>query len=196
MLVRAFQIHIGSVTGKLWTHVNHGSVGGTGVEPHVQGIRDFFVVIRVSAQNVAGVEIPPRLNAVNFDALRHFFHQFQGVRMQFMRLFMHKQRHRHAPGTLTGDTPVRTVSHHGFNTRLAPVRDPLHAFDLFQGLLAQAFLIHADEPLWGRTEDDRRLVTPAAWVAVLHFLNVQQCAALTQHLHDNVVRFEDVYPVQ
>ena len=53
--------------------------------------------------------------------------------------------------------------------RAAPVRDPLHAFDLFQRLLAQALLIHADEPLRGRTEDDWRLVTPAARIAVLHF---------------------------
>ena len=116
--------------------------------------------------------------------------------MQLLRLFMYEQRHRHAPGTLTGDTPVRTVSHHGFDTRLAPVRDPLHAFDLFQRLLAQAFLIHADEPLRGRTEDDRGLVTPAARIAVLHFFNVQQRAAGAQHVDDDVVRFEDVDTVQ
>ncbi|MNC11785.1 hypothetical protein D3C75_594920 [compost metagenome] len=75
--------------------------------------------------------------------------------MQFLRLFMYEQRHWHAPGTLTGDTPVRTVGNHRFDTRLAPVRDPLHAFDFGKGLRAQAFLIHADEPLRGRTEDDR-----------------------------------------
>lgn len=80
--------------------------------------------------------------------------------------------------------------------RAAPVRDPLHAFDLFQRLLAQALLIHADEPLRGRTEDDWRLVTPAARIAVLHFFNVQQRAAGAQHVDNNVVRFEDVDAVQ
>ncbi|MNS82759.1 hypothetical protein D3C72_1165130 [compost metagenome] len=109
---------------------------------------------------------------------------------------MNEQGHRHAPGTLTGDTPVRAVSDHRFDTRLAPIWDPLHAFDLFQRLLAQALLIHADEPLWGRTEDDRRLVTPAARIAVLHLLNVQQRAAGAQHVDDNVVSFEDVDTVQ
>ncbi len=116
--------------------------------------------------------------------------------MQFLGLFMHEQRHRHAPGTLTGDTPVRTVGHHGFDTRLAPVRDPLHAFDLRKRLRAQAFLIHADKPLRGRTEDDRSLVTPAARIAVLHFFNVQQRAVVTQHVDDDVVGFEDVDAVQ
>ncbi len=66
----------------------------------------------------------------------------------------------------------------------------------FQRLLAQALLIHADEPLRGRTEDDWRLVTPAARIAVLHFFNVQQRAAGAQHVDNNVVRFEDVDAVQ
>ena len=116
--------------------------------------------------------------------------------MQFVGFFVHEQRHRHAPGTLTGDTPVRAVSDHRFDTRLAPVRDPLHAFDLFQRLRAQTFLIHAHEPLRGGAEDDRRLVAPAARIAVLHFFHMQQRAALTQHLNDDIVGFEDVDTVQ
>src|SRR5690606_36082925 len=138
----------------------------------------------------------PRLDAIHFNAFGDFFHQLQRARVQLLRLFVNEQGHRHTPGTLTGDTPVRAVSDHGFDTRLAPVRDPLHAFDLFQRLLAQAFLIHADEPLRGRTEDDWRLVTPAARIAVLHLLNVQQGTAGAQHVDYDVVRFKDVDTVQ
>ena len=174
MLVGAFQIHIGGVTGELRTHVNDGRVGRAGVKPDVQRIRHLLVAIRVGAEDVAGIEIPPRLDAVDFYAFGHFFHQFQRARMQLLRLFMHEQRHRYAPGALTGDTPVRTVGDHRFDTRLAPVRDPLHAFDFGKRLFAQTFLIHAHEPLRRGAEDDRRFVTPAARVAVLHFFNVQQ----------------------
>ena len=196
MLVRAFQIHVRGVTGEFRTHINHGRVGRPGVKPHVEGIRHFLVAVGVIAKDVAGIEIPPRLDAVNFNAFRHFFHQFEGTRVQFVGFFVHEQRHRHAPGTLTGDTPVRAVSDHRFDTRLAPVRDPLHAFDLFQRLRAQAFLIHAHEPLRGGAEDDRRFVAPAARIAVLHFFHVQQRAAVTQHLNDDVVGFEDVDAIQ
>ncbi|MFQ7389938.1 MAG: hypothetical protein ACLRP3_21190 [Escherichia sp.] len=39
-------------------------------------------------------------------------------------------------------------------------------------------------------------MTPAARIAVLHFLNVQQCAFFLQQRNDNIVRFEDVNAIQ
>src|SRR5690554_7169491 len=70
---------------------------------------------------------------------------------------MDKQRDRHAPGALTGDTPVRALLKHGFDTVLAPTRNPADALDGFQGIGAQVELVHADEPLGGGPVDQRGL---------------------------------------
>ncbi|VFS81171.1 Uncharacterised protein [Salmonella enterica subsp. enterica] len=103
MLVRAFQIHIGRMTGEFRTCINHGVTGGTGIKPNVQRIRNFLVLIGIFAEDLFRVEIPPRLDTVNFDAFRHLFHRRQSTlnRQQLLRFFMHEQRHRYAPGTLT-----------------------------------------------------------------------------------------------
>ncbi len=169
---------------------------GTGVEPDVQRIRHFLIAVGVVAHDVARVEIPPCLDAVLLNALGNGFHQLLRTWMQFLGFFMHEQRHRHAPGALTGDTPVRAIRYHRFDTRLAPVRDPLHAFDFLQRLRTQAFLIHAYEPLRRGAEDDRRFVTPAVRIAVQQFFNVQQRAFLTQQVDDQIVSFEYLNAIQ
>ncbi len=196
MLIGAFQVHIRRVTAKLRTGIDHGIAGGAGIKPDVQRIRHFIVVIGIIAHQLAGIEIPPGLNAILLNALSHFLHQLKRVRVQLLGLFVHKQRHRHAPCTLTRDTPVRTVGDHRLNARLAPVWNPLHRTYLFQRLRAQAFLIHADKPLRRGTEDDWRFVAPAVWIAVMQFFNVQQCAFLTQQLNDHVVGLKDVNAIQ
>lgn len=43
------------------------------------------------AEDLFRIEIPPRLNAVNFNAFCHFFHQFESTRMQFFCVFVHEQ---------------------------------------------------------------------------------------------------------
>ena len=53
-----------------------------------------------------------------------------------------------------------------------------------QRRVAQAVLLHADEPLRRGAEDDRRLVPPAVRIAVAQRLVVQQRAARLEHLDD------------
>ncbi len=57
--------------------------------------------------------------------------------------------------------------------------------DLFASLLAQAGLVHRDEPLVGSTEEHRVLAAPAVRIAVRDLLLEDQGAALAQEL-DNV----------
>ncbi|MNC10460.1 hypothetical protein D3C75_581100 [compost metagenome] len=123
--------------------------------------------------------------------------------MQLLGLLVNEQGDGHSPGTLAGDTPVRTVLDHRLDAVLAPCRHPaalavlgnaifLDAFDLFQRTLAQPLLLHADEPLGGGTEDDRGLVTPAMRVGVVEHLVVQQGATLGQHLDHGRIGLEHV----
>ena len=97
-----------------------------------------------------------------------------GARMQLAGVLVHEQRDRHAPGALARDAPVRAGRDHAVDALLAPGRDPLHALDLAQRVLAQPLLVHADEPLRRGAEDHRRLVAPAMRVAVAQRLLVQQ----------------------
>ena len=105
---------------------------------------------------------------------------------------MREQRERHAPHALARDTPVGTIGDHVADAALAPRGHPFHFADLAQRAFAQASLLHADEPLRSRAEDDRRLVAPAMRIAVLESFFVQQRAALLQDCDHVFVRFEDV----
>ncbi len=203
MLVRAFQIHVGRLAVELGTSIDHRGVGRAGVKPDVQGIGHLLVVVGVRAQQLGLVQIPPGLDTGLLDPLGHLFHQTHGIRVQRLGILVDEQGDGHAPGTLTGDTPVRTVLNHRLNAVFTPGRHPaaltvlgnalfLDALDLFQRTLAQTLLLHADEPLGGGTEDDRGLVTPAVRVGVVEHLVVQQGTTLGQHLDHGRIGLEHV----
>ena len=91
--------------------------------------------------------------------------------MQLTGLLMKKEWNRHAPVALAGDTPIRAVSNHAVQTRLAPSRRKRRRFNAFkstftQGFAVFAFDIHAHKPLRRGTVDDRRFVAPAVHVAM------------------------------
>src|SRR3954462_13803623 len=131
------------------------------VEPHVENVFDLLVVLRLVAEQIDGVDIVPRVDAVLVDALSHSIEQLRRARMRLACYLLREQRERHTPDALARDTPVGTVGDHIADTALAPRRHPFHLADLAQGAFAQASLLHADEPLCSRAEDDRRLVAPA-----------------------------------
>ena len=63
--------------------------------------------------------------------------QLLGARMQLAGLLVHEQRHRHAPGALARDAPVRAILDHAGDALLAPGRRPVHLLDVAQRVLAQ-----------------------------------------------------------
>ena len=91
----------------------------------------------------------------------------------------------HAPVALARDAPVGTLLNHGADT-VGGVRGiPLHVvLDLIAGSLAQAGLVHGDEPLIGGAEQHRVLAAPAMGIAVGDLLLHHQGAALAQKLDD------------
>src|SRR5690554_2675960 len=180
VLVRAFQVHIGRELAQLFAYPEYGVVGDAGIEPYVQGIQHFFVLVGVSTQQFVLVDVVPGVDAAGFHRLGHFLDQRLGVRVQLLGFLMDKQRDRHVSGALTGDTPVRALLEHGLNAVLAPARHPANALDGFQGVSAQVELVHADEPLGGGPVDQRGLGSPAVRIAVAEFLGAHQFAFTLQ----------------
>src|SRR5690606_13838591 len=118
-------------------------------------------------------------NTFLLDALGDFFHQLDSARVQFATLLVQEEGNRHAPVALTGDTPVRTTGNHAVQTGLAPGRNELGLLDGIQRAGAQGAavfgdLVHADEPLGGGPVDQRGLVAPAVYVAVLEWFVLHQ----------------------
>src|SRR3569832_2475711 len=73
---------------------------------------------------------------------------------------------------------------HSRDALLAPGGRPLNLLDVAQCVGAKIVLIHADEPLRSRAEDQRGLVTPAMRVAVAIRLVMSQPATLFQDFDD------------
>src|SRR3569833_33757 len=106
--------------------------------------------------------------------------------MQGARLFVLKQRDRHTPGALARDTPIGSILDHARDALLTPRGSPLDLLDITQRIGAQMVLIHADEPLRRRAEDQWSLVAPAMRVAVAIGLVMSQATALLQHLDNRM----------
>ena len=106
----------------------------------------------------------------------------RGSRMQFAGHLVDEQGNGHAPGALSRHAPIRTAGDHAADALLAPVGHPIHMRDGFERALAQARLLHADEPLRRRAKNDRRLVTPAVRIGMMVRLILEQAAVVVQHL--------------
>src|SRR5690554_1549956 len=193
VLVRAFQVHVSGELAQLFAYPEDGVVGDAGIEPHIQGIQHFFVLVGVCAQQFVLVQLVPGVDAAGLNRLGDFLEQFLGVGVQFLGFLVDKQGNRYTPGTLTGDTPVRALLEHGFNTVLPPAGHPADAFDGFQGVSAQVELLHADEPLGGGPVDQRSLASPAVRVAVAEFLGAHQFAFTLQGGANRLVGLVYVY---
>ena len=99
MLVRAFQIQIGG-EAKALALLQHGVMGDTGIEPHVQRVGDLAVLGRFGAQQLFGAHLEPGVDAALLDAQRDFLDQLGRARMQRLGFLVHEQRDGHAPGAL------------------------------------------------------------------------------------------------
>jgi hypothetical protein len=122
--------------------------------------------VRFGTEQRVRLELEPGVDAALLDQVRDTLDELVRARMQLAGLAMREQRQRHAPAALARDAPVGTAGDHAGDALLAPVGHPVHLADLAQRGLAQAGLLHADEPLRRGAEDHRRLVAPAVRIAV------------------------------
>src|SRR5690606_20151244 len=65
-------------------------------------------------------------------------------------------------------------------------------FNRIQGILTQTFGIHADEPLWCRTKDNRGFMAPAMRVAMLDHHMCPKLGCFSQCCNDFWIGFVDV----
>ncbi|MNI33745.1 hypothetical protein D3C73_877060 [compost metagenome] len=194
MLVGTFQVQVGRLAEA--TRGQHCFMGHAGIEPDVEDVGDLLVVGRFSAQQFSRIQRVPHVDAFGFNAVGHLLHQLHRTRVDLACLAVGEQCDRHAPGALARDRPVRAAVDHALDARLAPAREPADGVDGGQRIVAQVGLVHRNEPLRGGAEHHRRLVPPAVRVAVADLDEGQQCAAVTQHLHDRLLRLPQVLASQ
>ena len=168
VLIRTFQVQ---VTGRvqLVIFIQYGSVGYAAVEPHVHNVVFFFKFLAAAcAGNGCRNEIAegtgvPCIRAFLPEQLGNSFNGF--VRDNGLTAVLAvDHRDGHAPGTLTGNTPVAPVTHHALDTLLTPCGNPVHAFNCLDGFILKA--IHRAEPLLRCPVDDGAVATPAVGVLV------------------------------
>ena len=90
-----------------------------------------------------------------------------------------------AKPNLAGNAPVRARRDHVADSFFAPRRIPVHLLDRIERPLAEVVMLHADEPLRRRPEDERRLVAPAMRVTVTIGRVGEQAAALAEQIDDD-----------
>ena len=191
VLVRAFQVQVGREGGVIAVRAaQHRLVRGAGIEPHVQRVLAFLVLVGLVAQQITRIQRLPDLDAVLLHQIGDLVQQLRGAWVQLARFLVQEEGHRHAPLALARQRPVRTVGDHGVQPRLAPGRVEGGFLHAAQGALAQrgTFLrlqVHAGEPLAGGAQDQRRLVPPAVHVAVGHFLGGKE-RAIVAHVGDDL----------
>ena len=195
MLIRAFEIQVRGAD-QFGTRLEHAGMRHPGVKPDVERVGDLFVMRGIVTEQITRLQVEPGLNALTLDALRHLLDQSHGIRVQFAGLPVDEEGDRHTPGALTRDAPVGAVLDHALDARLAPVRRPVHMPDLGHRGIAQAFLLHRDEPLRRGAENDRGLVSPAHRVAVTELRRLDQGSVLFQHLDHMLVGLEHMLTLE
>src|SRR5882762_4350870 len=87
-----------------------------------------------------------------------------------------KNYERHAPESLSRDTPVRPLGNHGVNSFGAPFRRPFHFGNFRERARPDGassitpLAIQIDKPLLGGTEDHRIVAPPAMRIAMRELL--------------------------
>ena len=100
-------------------------------------------------------------------------------------VFAIEDRDRQSPVTLSGDTPVRSLSDHGNDPVFAPCGDP---FDVVAGFDSFFFEgIDRAEPLRRCSEDDGILASPAMGIFMFHLFGCEQRSAFRQVMKDSGV---------
>ena len=98
VLVAAFQIQISRKSRMLGVRAaQHGLVRGARVEPHVQRVAVFLVLIGLITEQLTRIERLPGLDALALDALRHLLEQLMRARVQRPGFLVHEEGHRNAP---------------------------------------------------------------------------------------------------
>ena len=182
MLIAALQINIGLPTAlrtaELGSAHEHGTAGGTGVDPHVERVLAFARGFRARpiGRPASGPQrlhrrCEPDIRALALDPVGGLADDPRVENGFACRIV--EGRDGHTPGALTRDAPVGPRLHGALDAVLAPVGNPVHRINGGQRLLPEGQgpgstigVVHANEPLVHSPENDRRLGAPAMGIAV------------------------------
>ena len=164
-------------------------VAHAGVDPHVERV---VALGRAGGQAKEGAQLgvghlEPRVRAAFFDEVGDAADE-RGVEDRLaLRRVKHGQRH--APTALAADAPVGARLDGAGDALDAPVGDPRRVVDGRERVGAQG--VDADEKLFDRAEDDRRLGPPTVRVRMLVRRGAEQGVAGAEVLDDERVGLED-----
>ena len=190
VLVQALHIHGGGPEALIPLH--GGEVGGTGVEPAVQGVGlllEAGAAAAVGAGEAIGQDLRSLLGEPGVGAL--FLEQGGDGGDSLVgadglaAVLAVDHGDGQAPLALTGNAPVGALADHGLHAVNAPAGHPAHIVGGGAGLILEG--LHGAEPLGSGTEDDGALAAPAVGIAVDDVLGGEQGAAFLHVRQDDGV---------
>ena len=194
MLVAAFEVEIGRP--RLAPALHREAVGAAAFEPDVNDVAHLLIIRRVvavaekalRARRVPGIRTLGRKRL--YDAVQN-----GRVTQGFVGFAVDEYGHRHAPGALPADAPIRPPGDHARQPRAPGLRDEFRVFDGLQRTGANVLRpVHADEPLRRGAIDDRCLAAPAMRVGVVQRAARQQPACLLERQRNRPGRLEHMQP--
>ena len=189
ILVIAFQIYVnrGLLT---FAVLDNSTPGGTGIKPYIHGV-GFLVELTAAAltldacrQNLSSRHVEPCVGTLFTEQISNGLNRLL-IYQRLAALLAGEDRNRNTPDTLTGNTPVGTLTDHGGHALLTPAGNPLDVLTSLDCVILER--INRAEPLLGGTEDDRVFAAPAMRIAVHDVLGCEKCATVIQILENNLV---------
>ena len=139
MLIGSLKIQLGrEVAFKFTAHGHHCCEGRAGIQPDVESVIAFVVIGRIGAKQLLRRNALPNFNALFFDANGNLLQQFQCARVWLLRFLVQEKWDRRPPFSLARNTPVRPVSNHAVQARLAPRGIEMRGVDGGQRQLPQS----------------------------------------------------------
>ena len=198
VLVGALQVHVRREL-EVAAVLADGGVADAGVPPDVEDVLVRLQVVAAAlgayagvAQVARGVLGEPGVRTLLAEELDHLVERVV-VHDGLAAVLAGEGRDGHSPVALARNAPVRPALDHGADALNGVRGVELDLLELAQGILAQAGLVHRDEPLARGTEDDGLLAAPAVRVAVRDVLVQDERAALLEPLDDLGVRVVHVH---
>ena len=166
---------------------NNGTPGYPWIKPDVHNViffsdmaRTAFGTFETFGQKFRRRAFHPSIRAFFFKYFCNVFNRGI-VYDNFIAIFTVENRDRHTPCSLAGNTPVRSVFNHIWNSLFAACRNEFHIFNRIKGLFAE--FINLYKPL-GRCPVDYRVFTsPTMGVAVVNIRCSKQCARILKFLN-------------
>ena len=156
----------------------------SGIEPDVENVVLFGELRRAAlladgpgGHQFGGGAFEPDVGRVLFEKIDHAVEDL-AIGQRFAAGRTIEDDDRHAPDALARDAPVGPAGDHVRDAFFAPLGNPFDAFDGVERALAQAVVIHPDEPLVGGAEDGRVVAAPAVRIGVFDVLDREQRAVL------------------